>query len=110
MENPNGYGWQSPGFFKLMHTIFRPELRARWAQLRQAGIIDAARIKRWIAEYVVLIDPIIMQQDLENWKLTGATGSIDVSMNIEKESVSYIMNYAQTRIAWIDAQWGYSGA
>lgn len=110
MENPNGYGWQSPGFFKLMHTIFRPELRARWAQLRQAGIIDAARIKRWIAEYVVLIDPTIMQQDLENWKLTGATGSIDVSMNIEKESVSYIMNYAQTRIAWIDAQWGYSGA
>lgn len=110
MENPNGYGWQSPGFFKLMHTIFRPELRARWAQLRQAGIIDAARIKRWIAEYVALIDPTIMQQDLENWKLTGATGSIDVSMNIEKESVSYIMNYAQTRIAWIDAQWGYSGA
>lgn len=24
-------------------------------------------------------------------------------------TVAYIMNYAETRIAWIDAQWGYSG-
>lgn len=45
MENPNGYGGQNPGFFKLMHKVFRPELRARWAELRLAGIIDAARIR-----------------------------------------------------------------
>ncbi|GCD50081.1 hypothetical protein NBRC106471_1637 [Acetobacter pasteurianus subsp. pasteurianus LMG 1262 = NBRC 106471] len=52
----------------------------------------------------------MMAQDLANWNLTGPTGSINVAQNLEKESVSYIMNYAETRIAWIDAQWGYSGA
>lgn len=110
MENPKNFGNQSPGFFKLMHSVFRPELRARWAQLRQAGVIEAARIKRWIANYVGFIDPTMMQQDIANWKMNGSTGSIDVGANIEKENAPYIMNYVETRIAWIDAQWGYSGA
>lgn len=110
MENPNNYGGQNPGFFKLMHSVFRPELRARWAQLRDAGIINAERIKKWIADYAGRIDPTLMEQDLANWSIKGPTGSIDAFANFDKENVPYIMNYAATRIAWIDAQWGYSGA
>lgn len=108
MENPNNFGWQSPGFFKLMHTVFRPEFRARWTELRDKKIIDAQTINNWISNYAALIDPTLMVQDLANWSLTGATGSIDVSTNKEKESVAYIMDYAVKRIAWIDAQVGYS--
>lgn len=101
---------QNPGFFKLAHTVFKPELRARWRQLRDAGIISAANINRLIKDQSDLIDPTMMAQDIANWPLTGATGAPANMPLPNKWSIPYIMNYAETRIAWIDAQWGYSGA
>lgn len=99
-----------PGFFSIAHTVFRPELRARWAELRKAGMISAANINRIIKGQVDLINPDSMVQDMENWPLDGVTGAPAAMPLPNKWSVAYIMNYAATRIAWLDEQWGYSGA
>lgn len=109
MTGNNSKADHPPGFFNTVFNVFKPELRARWRQLRDAGIISAEAITAWITDYVAKIDPTMMQQDLANWSLTGVTGSINVGLNSSKESVAYIMKYAATRIAWIDAQWGYGG-
>ncbi|MGC5749948.1 CotH kinase family protein [Gluconobacter sp. NFX36] len=98
----------NPGFFNTVFNKFRPELRARWRELRRAGVIDAKTITSWIVDYVSKIDPDMMKADLANWDINGATGSIDVRANPGKQSVSYIIDYATKRIAWIDTQWGYS--
>lgn len=101
---------QDPGFFNLAHTVFRPEMRARWAQLRDGGIISAANINRTIQRITNLIDPTMMQQDVVNWPMNGHSGAPIAMPAPNKWSVPYVMNYAATRIAWIDSQWGYSGA
>lgn len=96
-----------PGFFNTASNVFRPELRARWKMFRQNEIITSENISKIIKNITNLIDPNSMVQDLENWSLTGATGSINVSQNIEKENVSYVQNYAKERIEWLDDQWAY---
>lgn len=101
---------QDPGFFNLAHTVFLPELRARWRELRDAGIISSQNINAAIKSQVDLIDPASMAQDIANWPLNGATGAPAAMPLPNKWSVTYIMNYAAQRIAWIDAQWGYGGA
>lgn len=97
-----------PGFFNTASNVFRPELRARWKNLRDSGIISSNNINSIVKGITDFINPDLMVQDLENWSLTGATGSINVGLNIEKENVSYVMNYAKERIEWIDEQWGYN--
>lgn len=100
---------QDPGFFNLAHTVFLPELRARWRELRDAGIISSQNINAAIKRQVDLIDPASMVLDIVNWPLDIATGAPAAMQAGGKWSVAYIMQYAATRIAWIDAQWGYSG-
>lgn len=100
---------QDPGFFRVFHRAFLPEIRARWRELRDAGIISTQNINAAIKRQVDLIDPASMVQDIANWPLDIATGAPASMQAGGKWSVAYIMQYAATRIAWIDAQWGYNG-
>lgn len=100
---------QDPGFFRALHNTFKPEIRARWRELRDAGIISSAGINKIINRQVAMIDPRMMKQDIALWPRNIATGSPANMQDGGKWSVAYIMNYAATRIAWLDAQWGYGG-
>ncbi|WP_281702088.1 CotH kinase family protein [Acetobacter malorum] len=100
----------SPGFFNVIFNRFRPELRQRWRALRDAGIIDPRGITAWITSYTSLIDPAAMEMDLAVWSINGPNGAFAIAPNLYKQSLAYVLNYVVTRIAWIDAQWGYSGS
>lgn len=99
---------QDPGFFRALHKAFKPEIRACWRYLRDAGIVSSANINKIIKSQVDLIDPTMMAQDIALWPLNIATGSPSNMQAGGKWSVGYIMDYAAQRIAWIDAQWGYN--
>lgn len=98
---------QDPGFFRAVHKNFRPEIRARWRELRDAGVISSASINKVIKSQTDMIDPTMMAQDISLWPLNIATGSPSDMQAGGKWSISYIQNYAKERIEWLDEQWGY---
>lgn len=100
---------QDPGFFDVIHRQFRPELRARWRDLRDARIISIEAITSIINQQVGLINPDLMAQDIALWPLDGATGAPSWMPLGGKWSVSYVIDWYKARVAWIDQQWGYSG-
>lgn len=104
-----GHADQDQGFFDVIHRRFRPELRARWRMLRDAGIISVEAITRLINDQVGLINPDLMAQDIALWPLNGATGAPAYMQLGGKWSVAYVIDWYKARIAWMDQQWGYSG-
>lgn len=108
-ENSGGGGNQTAGIFKVIREQMRPELRARWAQLRDAGVISNEAIANFINAYGAMINPDMMAQDIANWPITGWTGTQWGAIKIA-QSVSYLADIAKQRMAWIDGQFGYSGA
>lgn len=108
-ENSGGGGNQTAGIFKVIREQMRPELRARWAQLRDAGVISNEAIANFINAYGAMMNPDMMAQDIANWPTTGWTGTQLGAIKIA-QSVSYLVDIANQRMAWIDGQFGYSGA
>ncbi|MBS1056103.1 CotH kinase family protein [Gluconobacter kondonii] len=100
-------GGQPPGIFKVIREQMRPELRARWRDLRDAGIISSQAVNAFLKKQGAMIDPASMQQDLANWSLTATDGN-QLGAIIAAQSVGYISTIAAQRIAWLDQQWGYS--
>ncbi|AXH72295.1 MAG: CotH protein [Caudoviricetes sp.] len=98
--------WAGSNFFQLFYTNFLPELRARWAELRRSGTISYAAVASLVKEQIDMLDPAMMAQDLANFPPYQA----DV-INFGTQgrcSYTYLLDWAKGRIAWIDAQWGYS--
>lgn len=93
----------------MIHRQFRPELRARWRDLRDAGIISIEAITSIINQQVGLINPDLMAQDIALWPLDGTTGAPSWMPLGGKWSVSYVIDWYKARVAWIDQQWGYNG-
>lgn len=108
-EDNSGGGSQPAGIFKVIREQMRPELRARWAQLRGAGVISNEAISNFINAYGAMINPDRMVQDIANWPTTGWTGTQLGAIKIA-QSVSYLVDIANQRMAWLDGQLGYSGA
>ncbi|MFT8463118.1 CotH kinase family protein [Acetobacter persici] len=102
-------GGQPPGIFKVIREQMRPELRARWRALRDSGAISDDAVSRFITAYGAKISPDALAQDLINWPMTGWTGNQQGAIKIA-QSVSYLAQIAHDRMAWIDAQWGYSSS
>ncbi|WP_249212636.1 CotH kinase family protein [Acetobacter persici] len=98
---------QDPGFFRAVHKNFRPEIRARWRELRDTGFISSMNINKIIKNQADMINPDMMVQDIAVWPLNIGTGSPSDIQLPNKWSVSYIQNYAKERIEWLDEQWGY---
>lgn len=98
---------QDPGFMRAFHKQMKPEIRARWRELRDAGVISPININNIIKSQTNLIDPTMMTQDIVNWPLNIGTGSPSNMQLPNKWSIPYIVDYAATRIAWLDAQFGY---
>lgn len=116
---PNEIGWitmrggtadQDPGIFDIIQRNLRPELRARWAELRQAGIILTENLTRIIRRQVALIGGDSMSDDLENWS-RGGENTVRPDLAYDgRWSVSYIQEWFRGRVAWMDAQWGFDAA
>lgn len=112
---PDKIGWitvrggtadQDPGIFDVIQRNLRPELRARWAELRLAGVVSAENLTRIIRRQIALIDGASMTDDLENW---GRGGENTVRLDLAYDgrwSISYIQEWFRGRVAWMDAQWG----
>lgn len=98
---------QPPGIFRVIREQMRPELRARWRELRQSGVLSAHTVNAFIEKQGAMIDPASMKQDIANWSLT-ATGGLQLGAIKVAQSTGYISDIASKRIAWIDQQWGYS--
>ncbi len=112
MKRDKRYGGQDPIFFDMLHKYFRPEIRARWRQLRDKNRISGETINRIILNQSNLIDSKLMKKDLQNWPMNGETGignAINISDQGKKWSVNYIMDYAKRRIQWLDQQFRYYG-
>lgn len=99
--------WAGTNFFQMFFQHFMPEMRARWAELRRSGAISYDTIATLVTQQTSMIDPAMMQEDLANYPPYGT----DVANYGSKGrcSYTYILDWANQRIAWIDAQWGYSG-
>lgn len=100
---------QPPGIFQVIREQMRPELRARWAQLRDAGVISDKAVADFINTYGAMINPDMMAQDIANWPTSAYTGNQQGIIKIA-HSVSYLSDIASRRMVWIDGQFGYSGA
>lgn len=100
--------WAGTNFFQMFYTYFLPELRARWAELRRAGTISYESIAELVKKQADFIDPAMIEQDLAIWP---PNGSDVINYGVTgRNYYTFILDWANRRIAWIDAQWGYSGA
>lgn len=105
-----GLADQQPAFFDLVHDRFRPEIRQRWKTLRAGGVLDGRSFYAMLGGYSDLISPDRMAEDLRLWDLNGATGigtGFWVSHNGLKNSISYIQDFFNTRLSWLDERLGY---
>lgn len=113
---PDKIGWitergypadQDPGFLDILTRRLRPELRARWAELRGNGVISTDNMKKIILRQIALIDRNSMVDDLKNWPLWGNnTVRVDIPYD-GRWTVSYVINWFKGRVAWMDQAWGY---
>ncbi|GBR47269.1 hypothetical protein AA11825_0613 [Acetobacter pomorum DSM 11825] len=108
-ETGGGGNNQPAGIFAVIREQMRPELRARWAQLRDAGVISDNAVSQFINTYGAMINPDMMVQDITNWPTSAYTGNQYGIIEIA-HSTAYIANIAHQRMAWLDQQFGYSGA
>lgn len=103
---------QDPIFFETIHKNFTPEIRARWRYLRDTGKISVENFNRIIKETTDLINPDMMEKDLNLWAMDADVGIGNgkvISDDGKKWSVNFIMNFAKRRIQWLDQQFKYYG-
>ncbi|EHH68364.1 CotH kinase family protein [Gluconobacter morbifer] len=77
-------------------TYFASQIKARYAELRSAGVLDIRSFTEILTFYSEGFRPADVEQD---WVLYG-TNSVSNS--------PYILNWYQRRLAWLDQQWGYT--
>ena len=81
--------------FQAMRSAFLPQIQARYAYLRQAGVLSSGTMAALIRRYATF-----RVMDLEqDWALYGTNGIA---------IYRYIQDWYERRLAWLDAQWGYS--
>lgn len=103
-QNTQSY-WAGTNFFQMFYTYFLPELRARWAELRDAGTISYNNISSMLDQQAKLIDPAMMEQDLANFP---PNGSDVINYGVTgRNYYSFILDWANRRIKWLDEQWAY---
>lgn len=105
--NPYYYNYR---WFNLFWKIFRPEIWARWAELRNKDVISSKSINKLIQKQVSLINPKSMKEDLTLWPISDQTGlgsGLTISDNGKRYSIAYIVDFALNRIEWIDQQLRY---
>lgn len=124
ISNPKTYGWitkpkvtgstnpNSSGndWFTLFWEVFRPEIWARWSELRNNDVISPKSINELIQIQVALINPNVMSEDLTLWPLSGQTGlgtGYAISDNGKRYSIAFIVDFAKNRIEWLDDQLNY---
>ncbi|WP_086632635.1 CotH kinase family protein [Commensalibacter intestini] len=124
VSNPKTYGWVTKPkiagstnpypdgntWFTLFWETFRPEIWARWDELRSNDIISSKSINELIQKQVSLINPKAMQEDLTLWPISGQTGlgsGNAISDNGKRYSIAYIVDFVKNRIEWLDEQLKY---
>nr|WP_255446491.1 MULTISPECIES: hypothetical protein [unclassified Acetobacter] len=98
-QNTQSY-WAGTNFFQMFYTHFLPELRARWAELRDAGTISYESIAKLVKQQADFIDPAMMELDLAIWPPNGSD-VVDYGAP-GRNYYTFILDWANRRIAWID--------
>ncbi|MBS1026065.1 CotH kinase family protein [Gluconobacter cerinus] len=83
-------------FWNAFYQNFGPEIRARYAVLRYRNVISQEAFVGLLDGFFKRIDPNSLKADSKLW------GTNDQS------SYAYMADWMSRRIAWLDAQWGYS--
>lgn len=104
----NSFSDQEPGIFKVCREEMRPELRIRWKFLRDNNVLSASRINKYIIDYISMIEPEMMENDIRLWSTTAGTG-VTNGINVRATSVSFLSDIAEQRIQWLDQQFKYYG-
>lgn len=99
--------WAGTNFFQMFFSNLFPEMRARWAELRKAGTISYQHIADLVTAQTKFIDPAMMEADLEIWPPDGLD-VIDYG-TAGRNYYTFILDWANRRIAWLDTQFGYAG-
>lgn len=107
MDYLGGGAAQSNGF-RMFYKYFRPEIRAAWNALRKSGLVSTQSFEKKLRSIVCSVPPSAFADDLS--VSPKSTSDLSSFTTVGTSSIPYMVDWLNRRIAWLDAQWGYSGA
>ncbi|TPS28951.1 CotH kinase family protein [Acinetobacter baumannii] len=87
------------GFLGRVYTIWKDDIDARYAELRQAGVFTLENVYKHLNNIMSAFSEILMKQEFERWP---DRPSIDLT-NMEQ-----VLTFTQARIQWLDNLYSYT--
>ncbi|RSO57524.1 hypothetical protein EA756_08500 [Acinetobacter lactucae] len=88
------------GFLGRVYTIWKDDIDARYAELRQAGVFTVENVYKHLNNIMSAFSEILMKQEFDRWP---DRPSIDLT-NMEQ-----VLTFTQARIQWLDNLYSYTG-
>lgn len=94
--------------FRMFYRYYTPEIRAAWRAIRDSGLVSTFNFESKLREIVATVSPSAFADDLS--VSPKSTPDLSNFTTVGTSSIPYMVDWLNRRIAWLDAQWGYSGA
>ena len=102
MDNYSRQNSSTP-YVKVLESILYTDIKERWAELRNSGVISYDNINNLVTAWTRQIGTDVYESDLKRWTYAGHGGNAKQFY----DSAYRTIMWTKDRIAYLDAKWGY---